>query len=117
MVALAKNYGRGPASLTKIAQREKIPFHYLERIVASLKGQGLVQSVRGAAGGYLLGKSPARVKVGEIVGVLEKPWMGWSCVICQKEVGCGTKIVWERISHELSRTLNSLTLKDLIGKN
>ena len=70
MVQLAKNYSREPYSLNKISRLEGISLAYLERLMAALKKKGLVESVKGAKGGYILAKTPAKVTVFEIVEAL-----------------------------------------------
>lgn len=114
LVALARNFGRGPYSLGKIAQKEGISLPYLERIIARLKNKGLVHSVRGMSGGYILGKTPGKMTVGEVISVLESPLISRSCFLCQRKIDCGTKIVWAKINQNLRQTLNNLTIADLL---
>ena len=73
MIELAKNHGEGPISLKSIAQRHDLSEHYLEQLVAPLRNAGLVKSIRGAYGGYILGNEPSHITAGDIIRVLEGP--------------------------------------------
>jgi len=71
MVELARHYGDGPVSLAEMADHEELPRAYLEQLVVSLREEGLVQSTRGAHGGYQLAKAPAEIRMGTILRALE----------------------------------------------
>ena len=71
MVALAFNYGKGPVFLKDIAKGENISEKYLSLIIIPLRRVGLVNSIRGAYGGYILAKDPSQITMKEIVDVLE----------------------------------------------
>ena len=73
MMDLAANYGEGPVSLKRIAERHQLSEHYLEQLIAPLRNAGLVKSVRGAYGGYKLSKAPEDITAGEVIRVLEGP--------------------------------------------
>jgi Rrf2 family protein len=121
MVALAKRHGTGPVSITVIAQDSSIPYAYLEQLIAPLKRAGLVESRRGAAGGYLLTKPPADMRVGEIFRAMEGPIAPMDCVsedlsmqTCPLIPNCETRPVWEQVRDSIANTLDSMTLADLI---
>lgn len=73
MIELAKRHGEGPISLKSIAQTNDLSEHYLEQLIAPLRNAGLVRSIRGAYGGYVLGKDPSTITAGDIIRVLEGP--------------------------------------------
>src|SRR5690554_5303050 len=73
MIELAKKYGDGPVSLKSIAQANNLSEHYLEQLVAPLRNAGLVKSIRGAYGGYILSKHPSQITSGDVIRVLEGP--------------------------------------------
>ena len=73
MIELAKKHGEGPTSLKSIAQTNDLSEHYLEQLVSPLRNAGLVKSIRGAYGGYILGDDPASITAGDIIRVLEGP--------------------------------------------
>lgn len=73
MIELAKKHGEGPTSLKSIAQTNNLSEHYLEQLVSPLRNAGLVKSIRGAYGGYVLGSEPDAITAGDIIRVLEGP--------------------------------------------
>lgn len=121
MVALAKRHGAGPTSIATIAQDSAIPYAYLEQLIAPLKRAGLVESRRGATGGYQLSKAPADMRVGEIFRAMEGPIAPMDCVsedismqTCPLIPNCETRPVWEQVRDSIAATLDSMTLADLI---
>ncbi|MGE3798721.1 MAG: Rrf2 family transcriptional regulator [Thermomicrobiales bacterium] len=124
MVTLAKRYGTGPASISTIARESSIPYAYLEQLIAPLKQAGLVESRRGAAGGYVLKKAPNETRVGEIYRAMEGPIAPMECVsedivvqTCPLIPNCETRPVWMRVRDSIAETLDSMTLADLIGES
>src|SRR5699024_9965464 len=73
MIELARKYGEGPISLKSIAKDKELSAHYLEQLAAPLRNAGLIRSVRGAYGGYILAKKPEELTAGDIIRVLEGP--------------------------------------------
>lgn len=124
MVDLAVNSRDECISLKSIAQRQGISENYLEQLIASLKKADLVKSVRGAQGGYMLGKEPNEISVGDIIKALEGPLNLVDCVsgadndssVCGSASckGCVTKNVWERISLSINEVVDGITLEDLM---
>ena len=119
MFELALNQDNGPVSLKFIAKKQKISDQYLEQIFSSLKKSGLVKSVRGAQGGYLLSKNAEDITVGDILVVLEGPVALSDCVldedVCENPNMCVTKIVWEKMKKGIEDVIDSITLKDMIN--
>ena len=123
MVTLAKRYGTGPASITTISKESSIPYAYLEQLIAPLKQAGLVESRRGAAGGYQLRHSPSETRVGDIYRAMEGPIAPMDCVseditvqTCPLIPNCETRPVWMRVRDSIAETLDSMTLADLIAE-
>jgi Rrf2 family protein len=121
MVALAKRYGSGPTSISRIADDSAIPHAYLEQLIAPLKRAGLVESRRGATGGYQLTRPPAELRVGEIYRAMEGPIAPMDCVsedvtvqTCPLIPNCETRPVWMHVRDAIALTLDSMTLADLI---
>jgi Rrf2 family protein len=108
--------------LREIAEKEGISFSYLEKILLKLEKAGLVKTKRGARGGYSLGKSPKKIKVGEIIRALEENTSLVKCVVsggrssCPRESKCLAKSFWKKIQRSIDSTLDSITLADLIKK-
>ena len=118
MFQLAIYKNEGPVSLKTIASKQNISEQYLEQIFSSLKKSGLVKSVRGAQGGYLLVKEPKDITVGDILIVLEGPVSLSDCVldedVCENSGKCVTKVVWEKMKKGIEDVINSITLQDMI---
>ena len=124
MVDLAMNTeGEKCVSLKSIAQRQGIPENYLEQLMAVLKRAGVVKSVRGAQGGYILNKKPEKISVGDLLKILEGSLALVDCIENQppkKKCGnancneCVVKEAWEIISDKLAEAAHSISLKDLI---
>ena len=118
MFQLALYKSEGPIPLKNMANKQNISEQYLEQIFSSLKKSGLVKSVRGAQGGYLLAKEPKDITVGDILIVLEGPISLSDCVldedICENSGKCVTKVVWEKIKKGIDDVINSITLQDMI---
>ena len=71
MYQLAIHYGEGPIPLKQIADKENLSENYLEQLVSQLRKEGLLTSVRGAQGGYMLAIPPREITVGNVLRVLE----------------------------------------------
>jgi len=121
MVALALNYGKGPVFLKDIAKGENISEKYLSLIIIPLRGVGLVNSIRGAHGGYSLAKDPSQITMKEIVDVLEGDCSLVNCVndhsACPRVPICASHDIWAIIGGKISETLNSITLDMLVKMN
>lgn len=120
MLDIALTGGEAPVSLRDVAQRQDISDKYLEQIITPLSRAGLVRSVRGAGGGYLLTKTPEEYTVGEILRVLEGPLVPVSCaqdkLCCGRAEQCVTQEVWEEIASAVSGVVDHITLADLVRR-
>lgn len=118
MLELALYYGKGPVLLKDIAKREEISEGYLEHLLPPLKAAGLVNSSRGAHGGYTLAKTPSEITLREVVQALEGPLSPAECVhtpnVCQRVRSCVTRDIWKKLGEKISQTLESVTLKDMV---
>lgn len=121
MVALARQYGKGPCSLTVVAHDSAVPAAYLEQLMGVLRRAGLVASTRGAHGGYQLARSPEEIRVGDVYRVLEGPVAPMECVsevesddMCPLIDGCATRVVWLKVRDNIVEALDSTTLEDLL---
>ena len=118
MLQLALNYNMGNTLLKDIAKEEDISEKYLSQLVILLKANGLINSSRGAHGGYRLAKPPSLITIEDIVKTLEGNLSPVECVknpsVCRRVSACVARDVWEILDEKISDTLNSITLKDLI---
>jgi Rrf2 family cysteine metabolism transcriptional repressor len=112
MMELANRAGEGPTSLKSIAEKHQLSEHYLEQLVAPLRNAGLVKSIRGAYGGYILSKSAEQVTAGEVIRVLEGPI---SPVDFTEEDDPAKRDLWIRIRDSIADVLDSTTLANLIS--
>ena len=117
---LALEYGGGPLQIKVIAERENISNKYLEQLMTILKTAGLVRSLRGPRGGYLLVKPPNEVRLSEVFTVLEGPLITVECLqhrhFCPRCAECITRQVWAQIQDAMLGVLESITLQDLVDK-
>src|SRR3954468_2881025 len=122
MAHLAKRDADAPVSLGSIAEAEGLPLAYLEHLVQRLRKQGLVQSRRGAHGGYTLSRPAKEITMADVVSALEGHLAPIECItpegMCSREVKgdapCPTKLLWTRVQGSIVRTLSDMTLEDLI---
>ncbi|PKN52391.1 MAG: hypothetical protein CVU55_07625 [Deltaproteobacteria bacterium HGW-Deltaproteobacteria-13] len=121
MVALAFNYGKGPVFLKDVAKGENISEKYLSLIIIPLRRVGLVNSIRGAHGGYKLAKDPSQITMKEIMDVLEGDCSLVDCVrnpsTCPRVPICASHDIWAIIGGKISETLNSINLDMLVKMN
>jgi Rrf2 family cysteine metabolism transcriptional repressor len=117
---LALEYGGGPLQIKVIAERENISNKYLEQLMTILKTAGLVRSLRGPRGGYLLAKPPNEVRLSEVFTVLEGPLITVECLqhpqFCPRCAECITRQVWAKIQDAMLGVLESITLQDLVDR-
>lgn len=119
MIELALHYNQGPVSVKIIAENQEISEAYLEQLMSSLTKRNLTKSIRGAQGGYLLSRDPAKIKVGDVIRALEGPIVPVECVNpvdpmeCDRFNKCASRIVWERVRDVVDDTLDSMTLQDM----
>ncbi len=120
ILQLADAFHGGPVLMRTIAEDQGISLKYLHAILTILKGAGLVRSVRGAGGGYVLSRPPSRIKVSEVVEALEGSLSLVECVDhekhCERAAYCAARDVWVKLSSVIQNTLSNLTLEDVIIK-
>ena len=117
MFELALSYKKGPTHLKLVSNKENISEKYLGQIVIPLKSSGLINSIRGAQGGYELAHDPASVTVRDIVEVLEgnvRPVEVEENVDCNKGNLCVTNEVWKILGQNVEDTLQGISLADML---
>ena len=126
MVELARRDDNQPVSLTEIADADGLPLAYLEHLVARLRKAGLVESRRGARGGYLLARPAGEISMAEVVGALEGTIAPIECisqgengvVVCSRERDpdhvCPTKLLWTKVHGSIVEALSDTKLSDLV---
>ncbi len=125
LVYLAKNNGKGPILINDLAKSEGLPRKFLEAILLELKNKGFLQSRRGKTGGYLLGKPPEKIILGDVIRVLEGPLAPVSCVSqtayqkceeCKDENCCGIRIVMKDVRDAIANILDKTSLADVLKR-
>lgn len=120
IIDLARYSENSPVSINSIAARQGISERYLEQLVALLKKGGLVKSIRGASGGYVLAKDMEDISVGDVLRSLEGSLEPVKCAAfdsedgCMASGGCVTKYVWQKINDSITKTVDEISLKELV---
>jgi Rrf2 family protein len=117
MLDLAMHQDNGPVNLKEMAQRQIISRRYLEHLMSRLVSAGLVRSVRGRSGGFVLAREPSEITLAEVVEALEGQINVVECTAdpstCNRASECVTRDVWDEVSKVITRHLASITLDDL----
>jgi Rrf2 family transcriptional regulator, iron-sulfur cluster assembly transcription factor len=119
MVDLAKHGQGGPTTLAEIAERQEISLSYLEQLFAKLRAAGLVKSVRGPGGGYLLGHGGDATRISDIILAVEEPIRATRCTPgaptgCRgSKTRCLTHDLWEELGNQIHLYLSSVSLADV----
>lgn len=123
LIDLAQYSEAAPVSIGSIAERQNLSERYLEQLMSLLKKAGLIQSIRGAGGGYVLAKNPADISVGDVLRALEGSLEPVECSgyneneECAASGGCVTKYVWKRINESINQTVNEIKLDTLVEES
>jgi Rrf2 family transcriptional regulator, iron-sulfur cluster assembly transcription factor len=119
MVDLARHGHGSPVSLAEIAEREEISLPYLEQLFAKLRRAGLVKSVRGPGGGYLLAHARDDTRIADIILAVDEPIRAVRCtpgsaVGCRGDRSrCLTHDLWEELGNQIHLYLSSVSLGDV----
>jgi len=118
LMEYAREYGHGPLSLKEVSARQDIPLKYLEQIIGVLKEAELIQSFRGPSGGYELSRAPKKIRLLEIIEVLQGSISFVHCVhdpsACERVEECAFNEVWNKVTKETKKVLKSVTLSDMV---
>jgi Rrf2 family iron-sulfur cluster assembly transcriptional regulator len=120
MLDLALNEQKGPINLADISERQGISLSYLEQLFSKLRKQGLVSSVRGPGGGYLLGNERTEISVASVVDAVSESMDATKCqgeTGCQQGEICLTHHLWQDLSQQIHAFLDDITLQDLVDRN
>ena len=120
LVKLGRNYGKGPLFLKDIARKECISEKYLSQIIIPLKNSGMVNSFRGAKGGYMLSRPPELITMKEIYNILEGDFNIVKCVgdpkVCSRIAACATHSLWIKLGAHIETMLSCVSLNDLLDQ-
>src|ERR1700761_1848849 len=119
LYALARDYGQGPTLIAQLAEQEAIPKKFLEQILLSLKGTGLVESKKGKGGGYILARPPDQISMASVIRMVDGPLAPLPCASetrfrkcdeCVDIATCGTRIVMREVRDAIADILDNTTL-------
>ncbi len=122
MVDLAATSNGSPVALADIAERQEISLSYLEQLFAKLRKGGLVKSVRGPGGGYLLAHPADATRVSDIILAVDEPIRTTRCTVgtpqgCRTNRSrCLTHDLWEELGNQIHMYLSSVTVADVVGR-
>ncbi|MFN2566805.1 MAG: Rrf2 family transcriptional regulator [Gemmatimonadaceae bacterium] len=118
---LARRVPDGPITGRDIAARERLPVDYVEQILLRLRRAGLVQSTRGARGGYALARAPEEISVRDVITASELTTFDLHCVShpveeerCSASHACSIRPVWILLQQKIDDVLASVRLSDLL---
>lgn len=118
MLDVALNSNSGPVSLADISDRQEISLSYLEQLFARLRKNGLVVSVRGPGGGYVLSRGMNEIAISSIVKAVDETVHATKChgeEGCQGGVKCLTHTLWNDLSERIDDFLTGITLSELVN--
>lgn len=120
LVDLAMHDTDRPIMLRKISDRQHISKKYLDNIFSSLRVAGLLRTVRGASGGYLLAKPASEIQLSEVVSALEGSMAPVECTkneeLCSRSVDCAARELWVGLEEAISKVLEGRSLEDLVQR-
>jgi Rrf2 family cysteine metabolism transcriptional repressor len=117
MIELSQAAPGKPVLVGQIATQQELPLKYLQAILVALKAAGLVRSVRGPAGGYLLARAPSAICAREVLEALEGKLSVNPCVraagVCGRSRRCAARALWKELDAAMLGVLDRFTLEDL----
>jgi Rrf2 family iron-sulfur cluster assembly transcriptional regulator len=122
MVDIAANSDGSPIALADVAERQEISLSYLEQLFGKLRRGGLVKSVRGPGGGYLLAHTAGETRIADIILAVDEPIKAVRCTPgspagCRiNKTRCLTHDLWEELGNKIYLYLNSVSLADVVEK-
>lgn len=118
MFEIARGYPDKPITIKGISERQDVSVSYLEQILNKLRRSGIIKSVRGPGGGYMLNRPPAGISIGEILKELEGPVAITSCLRpdegCSRVESCVTYLIWKSLGQTIEKFLGTITLESLL---
>jgi Rrf2 family protein len=119
-VDLAMQGGSAPIQAKTIARRQGIPARFLEQVLHAMKKAGLISSLRGAQGGYVLSKKPSDVSIAEILEALEGPFLRMTELNGRPHLPTKSEAllakVWDQVYEAERHVLEAITVEDLAGQ-
>ncbi len=122
VINLAMTYNSRPISIGTIAEDEKVSSEFLEQIFFKLKKAGVIRSIRGPGGGFVLNRKMSEISVKDILEAVGETGGMIPCtvrrkVLCTRTEACPAHEIWTGLYDRIEDYLGSVTLKDIIEKN
>ena len=120
MADLGKTMSEKPVALADIADRQEISLSYLEQLFGKLRRAGLVKSVRGPGGGYLLARSSDEIRISDVIQAVDEPINATRCTQAEgchsDKARCMTHDLWQALTYQIHMYLSSVTLADVCAR-
>ncbi|HET6515245.1 MAG TPA: Rrf2 family transcriptional regulator [Thermodesulfovibrionales bacterium] len=120
MFEISRGYPDDPVTIREISERQDVSVPYLEQILNKLRRAGIIRSVKGPGGGYLLARRPREITIASILKELEGPVAITSCLDpeegCSRIEGCVTHLLWKSLGAKIEAFLETITLHDLLAR-
>ena len=120
MLDIASHNTGNPISLPEISHRQNISLSYLEQLFSRLKKSGLVDSIKGPGGGYILSKDANEIVISEVIQAVDEDLETTACngkSNCHNNHQCISHNLWQDLGTEINNFLSDITLKQVIAKN
>ena len=120
MLDIASHNTGSPISLPEISHRQNISLSYLEQLFSMLKKSGLVDSIKGPGGGYILSKDANEIVISEVIQAVDEDLETTACngkSNCHNNHQCISHNLWQDLGTEINNFLSDITLKQVIAKN
>lgn len=118
ILELAKNYGKGPISMSAISRNLDIPIKYLEQLIIPLKKADLINSVRGPKGGHMLAKAPEQINIWNVLILLETKFSFVDCLTdqnaCDSAATCPVRPIWGKAFQGMTKLFKETSLRDVL---
>ncbi|MCL4458248.1 MAG: Rrf2 family transcriptional regulator [Nitrospirae bacterium] len=119
MYEIARGYPETPVTIKEISERQDVSVAYLEQILNKLRKAGLIKSIKGPGGGYILNRSADKISIASILNELEGPVALTSCLDpeggCVRVDSCVTHLLWKALGEQVEAFLKTITLKNLMA--
>jgi len=119
MYEIARGYPEKPVTIKEISGNQDVSVPYLEQILNRLRKAGLIKSVKGPGGGYLLSRQPEKISIASILNELEGPVAITSCLNpeegCVRVDNCVTHLLWKALGEQIEGFLKTISLKNLMS--
>lgn len=117
MFELARRYEDGPVVMSVVAEEQGLSRKHLHALLTALKSAGLVRSIRGPGGGFVLTRAPGQIRLSDVLEAVEGPLSLVDCVTdhgaCDKVNRCAARRVWQELSDAIEDMLGNVTLEDM----